>query len=276
MLLTARPGPGSLIFMGHCRAVSIALAILFGATALLALTVTAPGSAPPDWPPFLRASDEYPAQIASTVRRLWVDATFTRTVTAEPAPVPLAFYLRFVDAPDVTAAAARYLHLTTYEVKVLGGDWYEADDGANTRGVYHVLMRDGARRVVLSWGTHRGSILGTIGGSALTRLELADEGGRAAQRLVVNAVIDNGFAAGIARPVLLLFGWFVDRKLGEAFRTAATVAAWAQANPDDFCAWLQKSFAGERRGEVLDIFQECGHQPAAASHRSRRSSPRIQ
>jgi hypothetical protein len=34
-------------------------------------------------------------------------------VKAEPAAVPLSSYLRFVDAPDVTAAIARHLGLTT-------------------------------------------------------------------------------------------------------------------------------------------------------------------
>ena len=32
------------------------------AMACFALTVTSPGSAPPDWPPFLRARAEYPAR----------------------------------------------------------------------------------------------------------------------------------------------------------------------------------------------------------------------
>jgi hypothetical protein len=226
--------------------------------AFLALTVTALGSAPPGWPPFLRASEEYPPQIATTVRRLWSDATFTRTVRADPAPVPLSFYLRFVDAPDVTAAAARHLRLTTYDVKVLGDGWYEADDGhGGAHGVYRVLVRDGGRRVLLSWGTHRGSMLGTIGGSALTRLEFADDGGRATQRLAVNVIIDNGIAARITRPILLLFGWFVDRKLAEAFRTAAAAAAWAHAKPDEFCAWLGFALTGDRRAELLDVFDEC-------------------
>jgi hypothetical protein len=267
--------------MRDFRAALISLAAVVCATALLALTVTARG-APTDWPPFLRASEEYPAQIATAVKRLWVDATFTRTVSGEPAPVPLAFYLKFVDAPDVTAAAARHLGLTTYDVKVLGDDWYQADDGDRTRGVYHVLVRDGARRVILSWGTHHGSILGTIGGSALTRLEFGDDTGRATQRLAVNAIIDNGVAATITRPILLLFGWFVDRKLGEAFRTAAAAAAWAHANPDDFCAWLSGAISGERRAELLDVFAECAaaasdkSQPAMLSQRSRRSSPRTQ
>jgi hypothetical protein len=227
--------------------------------AFLTLTVTSLGSAPPDWPPFLRASKDYPAQIANAVRRLWIDATFTRTVSADPAPVPLSFYLRFVDAPDVTAAAARHLRLTTYDVKVLGDDWYEADDGhGGAHGVYRVLARDGGRRVLLSWGTHRGSILGTVGGSALTRLEFADDAGRTTQRLTVNVIIDNGIAASIiTRPILLLFGWFVDRKLTEAFRTTAAAAAWAHAKPDDFCAWLDRALAGDRRAELLDVFGEC-------------------
>ena len=233
-----------------------AVGIVMSATALLALTVTSLGSAPRDWPPFLRATDEYPAPIATAVRRLWTDATFTRTVTADPAPVPLSFYLRFVDAPDLAAAAARHLRLTTYEIKVLGDDWYEAG-GGGAQGVYRVLVRDDGRRVVLSWGTHRGSILGTIGGSALTRLEFTADGGRTAQRLVVNVIIDHGVAAGITRTILPLFGWFVDRKLTEGFRTTAAAAAWAHAKRPEFCAWLGGAFTADRRSQLLAVFDEC-------------------
>jgi hypothetical protein len=235
----------------------IALPTAVCAAALLALTAISPRAAPQDWPPFLRASDQYPAQIATAVRRLWTDATFTRTVSGDHAPVPLAFYLRFVDTPDVTAAAARHLRLTTYDVKAVGDDWYEVDNGSSTQGVYHVLARDGGERVLLSWGTHRGSVLGTLRGSALTRLEFADAGGRATQRLATSVIIDNGFAAGMTRPFLLLFGWLVDRKLNEAFRTAAAAAAWAHAKPDEFCAWLGGVVGDERRTEVLDVFKEC-------------------
>lgn len=250
------------------------------AMALAALAVTSVGSARGDWPPFLPESDDYPAPIAKAITRLWTDATFTRTVSAAPAPVPLASYLRFVDAPDVTAAAARHLGLTTYNVKVLGGDWYEADDGNRTRGVYHVLLRDGGRRIVLSWGTHHGSIFGTIGGSALTRLELGDDAGGVTQRLVVNVIVDNGLAASVTRPILFLFGGFVDRKLTEAFRTASAAAAWAHAKPEEFCAWLRGAVIDRRRAELRNVFDECVHperyQGAALSQRSRRSSPRMQ
>lgn len=240
------------------RALRIGSAAAGCAMMLLALTVTSPASVPGSWPPFLHARDEYPPQIVDAVRRLWLDATFTRTVTADAAPVPLPFYLRFVDAPDVAAAAARHLRLTTYEVTVRGDDRYEAA-GGGARGVYRVLMRDGGRRVVLSWGTHRGSILGTIGGSALTLLEFGDTAdGRVTQRLVVNAIIDNGVLASLTKPFLLLFGRFVDRKLTEAFQTTATAAAWAHANPGDFCAWLDRTVTGDRRAELLDVFDECG------------------
>lgn len=249
--------------IGGSRALRIASAAAVCAMVLLALTVTSPASVPGSWPPFLHARDAYPPQIADAVRRLWLDATFTRTVTADAGPVPLPFYLRFVDAPDVAAAAARHLRLTTYEVKVRGDDSYEAA-GGGARGVYRVLMRDGGRRVVLSWGTHRGSILGTIGGSALTQLEFGDTAdGRVTQRLVVNAIIDNGVLASLTRPFLLLFGKFVDRKLTEAFQTTATAAAWAHGNPGDFCAWLDRTVTGDRRAELLDVFDECGSRLAA-------------
>jgi hypothetical protein len=195
--------------------------------------------------------------MAAAITRLWSDATFTRSVTGDPAPVPLAFYLRFVDAPDVTAAAARHLRLTTYEVKAVGDDRYEVDNGNSTQGVYQVLARDERTRVLLSWGTHRSAILGTLGGSALTRLEFGDDAGRATQRLAANVIVDNRFAAGMTRPFLALFGWLVDRKLNEAFRTAAAAAAWAHARPEEFCAWLGGAIGDERRVELRDVFDEC-------------------
>ena len=230
---------------------------MFVAVVLLVLTVTALGSAPLDWPPFLRASDEYPAEIARDVKRLWTDATFTRTVSADPAPVPLSFYLRFIDAPDLAAAAARHLRLTTYDVKVLDDDVYEVNNGDSTHGVYRVLRRDGGRRILLSWGRHRGPIVGTVGGSALTTLDFANDSGRSSQRLAVNVIVDQRATATITRAIVPLFGWLVDRKLGEAFRTAAAAAAWAHGKPHEFCAWLNAALTAARRRELLDVFDEC-------------------
>jgi hypothetical protein len=80
--------------------------------------------------------------------------------------------------------------------------------------------------------------------------------GRTTQRLV-NAIIDNGTAAGITRPFLLVFGWFVDRKLTEAFRHTAAAAEWGHAKPDDFCAWLNRALSVDRRAELRDVFEQC-------------------
>ena len=241
--------------------------------ALLGLAIASLAAVSPDWPPFLRAGQEYPAPVASAVKRLWTNATFTRTVRADPAPVPLSFYLRFIDAPDVTAAAARHLGLTTYHVRALGEDHYEADDGhGGARGVYRVLERGVGRRVLLSWGSHRGSILGTVSGSALTQLEFADDGGRARQGLTVNVIIDQGIVAGVTRPILVLFGGFMDRKLNEAFRTAAGAATWAHAKPQEFCAWLERAVTRVRRAELREVFDECAGRavPRAGSAPARR------
>ena len=195
--------------------------------------------------------------VAGTVRQLWTGPTFTRTLSADPAPVPLGFYLRFVDAPDVTAAAGRHLRLTTYNARVLGDDWYQADDGC--RHAWRLprarARRRTARRAVV--GTHRGSIFGTVGGSALTRLEFAEDRGRTTQRLAVNVIIGNGVVAGITRTVLPLFGWFVDRKLAEGFRTGAAAAAWAHANTTECYAWLRGAFTADRRAELRQVFSEC-------------------
>lgn len=250
------------------------------AAGLVVLTVSSAGAGASAWPPFLPAPDEYPGYIARAITRLWTEPTFAREVRAAPAPVPPASYLRFVDAPDLTAAAARHLDLAQYDVDVLGNDWYAANDHDGARGIYRVLLRDGGRRVVLSWGTHRGAILGAVHGSALTRLDFSGEAGRTGQRLAVHVIIDSAVAAGLTRTMLPIFGWLVDRKLTEGFRTTSRVAAWAQDRPDEFCAWFGGALTPERRAELAGAFEECGRQdavrPPAAVTRSdgRASAPR--
>jgi hypothetical protein len=70
-------------------------------------------------------------------------------------------------------------------------------------------------------------------------------------------IVDNAVAAGVTRPILLLFGWLVDRKLAEAFRTATAAARWAHEHPADFCAWLDSAVAIDRRANLRDVFGEC-------------------
>jgi hypothetical protein len=223
----------------------------------LALVAAVGGSAPP-WPPFLPARDTFPPDLAVSVERVWTDPTLSRTVRGRSASVPFDTYLAFVDAPDVTTAAARFLKLGRYQVKALAADWYEADDHDGSRGIYRILLREPHRRVVLSWGEHHGRILGAIGGSALTVIDLRERDGVVDQELAAYVRIDNAFAAALARLLLPIFGHLADRKLSEGFAVTAKVAEWAVAHPGDFCAWLRREpFPSERREPLLQALPAC-------------------
>jgi hypothetical protein len=210
-----------------------------------------------EWPSFLPERANYSSPVAAAVQRLWTHPTFSRTVESKPADLPLVSYLRFVDAPDLTAAAARHLGVARYEVHARGDGWYEADDHDGARGVYLVLLRQGGRRAIVSWGTHRSAILGAVSGTALTLLEFEDRRGRTAQRLTAYVDIENRAAAALTRLLLPVFGGIVDRKLVEGFTVTARVAAWARSEPDGFCAWLSRELEPGRREELLEVFREC-------------------
>lgn len=197
--------------------------------------------------------------MVAAVERVFRDLTLSRTVEGRAARVPFESYVVFVDAPDVTAAAARFRRLARYEVQALGEDWYRADDRAGARGLYRVLLRDRTRRVILSWGEHTGSLLGTISGSALTLLELDPRDGQVGQRITVYVQIDQAFAAALARLLVVVFGGIADRKLTEGFTVAARVAEWAVEHPGEFCPWLraETSLDPARRERVLAAVPGC-------------------
>lgn len=208
--------------------------------ALLATVLVAAGGEAPAWPPFLPPRETFPPDLAASVEHVWTDATLTRRVEGRPAAVPFETYVGFVDAPDVTAAAARFLKISRSEVRWLGGDWYGADDQDGSQGVYRVLVSESHRRVMLSWGRHTGRFLGTIGGSALTVIDFRERDGRVDQSLATWVRIDNAVAAALARLLLPIFGHLADRKLTEGFTISGRVAEWALARPDEFCAWLAR------------------------------------
>lgn len=209
--------------------------------AALAVAVLARASAATAWPSFLPPPGTLSPGVVSAVERVLAEPTLNRRVEVAPARVPLATYIAFVDSPDATAAAARHLGVARYEVHMLDDeDWYEADDHDGARGVYRVLVRTATRRVMLSWGTHTGSILGTIGGSALTVLDLEARGEGTGQRLQAYVLIENRVAAALARILIPIFGYVADRKLDEGLRVTARVAQWAVERPAEFCAWLER------------------------------------
>lgn len=213
----------------------------------------------PAWPPFLPPAQSFSPAVAAGVERVWNNPTLSRSVEGEPAAVPVAIYVAFVDAPEVTAAAARHLTLANYEVRERDDGSYEADDHKGARGIYRVLVRENRRRVILSRGSHSGPILGTIRGSALTVMDFEEQDGRTRPRLTAYVLIDNRVAATLARVLRLVFGHVADAKLVEGFTVTARVAAWAVQHSDEFCAWLDASpIPSVRREPLLDVLPHCG------------------
>jgi len=238
---------------GKARALAPALVLL---VALAASAADEPAA--PAWPPFLEPRAAFPDEIAAAIARVWREPTLARTVHAKPAPVPFALLAALVDAPEVTAAAARHRELARWKVRALGDERWEAEDGDGARGRYRVLRRDARRRVILSSGEHASFLLGTITGSALTLLDLEPREAGVEQSLHAWVRIDNPVAAFLARVLITLFGGLADRKLGEGLRVTAAVAAWAVERPGEFCAWLaREALPPERRDRVRDALPAC-------------------
>ncbi len=219
---------------------------------VLAVAGAARGETAERWPPFLPPAATLPAAIAAGVEQAWTRPTILRHVDGEAAHAPIDLYAALIDAPEVTAAAARHLGVARYDVRRRGPDRYEVDDGAGAHGEYHVLVRERTRRVMFSRGRHVGRVLGTITGVALTDLRFDGHAGEVRQRLTAWVVIDNRVAALFARLFIPFFGQVADRKLQEAFRAAARVAEWAVSRPAEFCPWLRgESSLSEARQPVL-------------------------
>jgi hypothetical protein len=211
------------------------------------------------WPPFLPDPADLPPNVVRDVERVWRDPTLSRTVKGRPARVPFELYTAFVDMPEVTAAAARHLELADYTVKRLDNETYQADDHDGARGRYRVLVRTPRRRVILSWGRHTGRVLGSIGGSALTVLDLTERDGAVDQQLTAYVLIDNAVAARLARLLVPVFGGLADRKLAEGFAVTAQVAEWAVNRPAEFQAWVERQpLPRERRQVVLRALHNDG------------------
>src|SRR5882724_1129582 len=89
--------------------------------ALVGAAAWADGPAP-GWPAFLPPRDAFPADLAAAVERTWIDRTLSRTVRGPSVRAPFDLYSALIDAPDVTAAAARYRSFSRDEVRLVGDD----------------------------------------------------------------------------------------------------------------------------------------------------------
>lgn len=229
--------------------------------AVLLLTATATTVAAgerPAWPPFVPSREELPPGVAKKIEKVWGNPTLRRTVHGQPAPVPFEVYALFIDTPDLTAAAARHLDLAKWDVRTVEPDVYEADDHEGAHGAYRVLVHEHHRRVILSWGEHRGSILGTIAGSSLNVIDLQEASDGVEPTLTAYVLIENRAAAILARSLIAVFGWAADDKLMRGFKVTAKVAQWAVGRPGDFCRWLaSEPLSPERREQALAAVSTC-------------------
>jgi len=232
--------------------------LVVAVTLLFALATGASGAPAQSWPPVLASRESYPPDVSATVERVWTDPTLSRTVRGRAARVPMDVYLAFLDAPDVTAAAARFKGFASYDIRAVDDSHYLASDGAGARGSAEVLRRQPQRVVVLSRGEHTGPLLGTITGSALTVLDLEQQRHSVNPTLVVYVYIDNPVAASVARTLVPTFGFIADRKLGEGMRVTAEVAEWAVDPSGSFCEWLAREpLRPARRDRILIVLPSC-------------------
>jgi hypothetical protein len=241
--------------------------LLEAAAILMTLATGASGGPSERWPSLLGSREGFPPDVSAAVERVWSEPTLSRTVIGRSARVPLDVYVAFLATPEVTAAAARFRKLVSYEIQALDDNRYWASDGDGARGFAQVLRREPRRLVVLSQGKHTGPFLGSISGSALTILDLEAQQNVVASRLTAYVYIDNPTAAALARLLIPTFGFIADRKLGEALRVTAEVAEWAVDQSGSFCAWLAREQVPQAaRDRVLTALSSCA--PAPGRHRS--------
>jgi len=232
--------------------------LLAAATVLLTLATGAGGAPVSSWPSFLGSRETFAPDVSAAVERVWIEPTLSRTVNGPSAHVPFDVYVTFMDTPEVTAAAARFRKLGSYEIQALDDDRYRANDGDGAQGVAQVLRREPRRSVILSQGQHTGPILGTIRGSALTVLDLEPRADAVDSRLTAYVHIDNRVAAAAARLLVPSFGFLADRKLGEGLRVTTEVAEWAVDRSGGFCEWLAREpVPPMRRDRILAALPRC-------------------
>ena len=232
--------------------------VLAAATFLLALATGASDAAAGPWPSLLGPREAFSPEVSAAVERIWIKPTLSRTVNGPPARVPLEVYAAFVDTPEVTAAAARFRKLASYDVQALDDDRYRGDDGDGARGFSQVLRREGRRRVIFSQGEHTSPILGTISGSAITVLDLEQRGDSVDPTLTAYVYIDGRVASAAARLLIVSFGFLADRKLAEGLRITSEVAEWAVDRSGGFCEWLAREpLPPARRNRIVTALPSC-------------------
>jgi hypothetical protein len=233
-------------------------ALMAAVAYLLVLTPSAGGVPAKPWRSLLGSTEVLAPEVSAAIERVLTAPTLERQVHARSARTPLDVYLAFLDAPELTAAAARFLKLASYDVHVVDDDRYEADDGDGARGFSQVIRRDRQRRVIFSQGEHTGPILGKVRGYALTVVELEPRGEFVDTAITAYVYIDDRIAAGLTRVLIASLGFLADRKLTQGLRITAEVAEWAADPSGGFCEWLAREpLAPGRRNRIVSVLPSC-------------------
>ena len=80
---------------------------------LLVLTPSAGGVPARPWRSLLGSTEVLAPEVSAAIERVLAAPTLERQVHARSARTPLDVYLAFLDAPELTAAAARFLKLAS-------------------------------------------------------------------------------------------------------------------------------------------------------------------
>lgn len=229
-------------------ATAVLIAVLAAATNV--------GAAAEDLPPWIPEPERLPLEIRAEISAIWKRRTIARTAAGQPAPVPIALYQLFVDAPEITAAAGLHLGVGKYRVTRQGADVYDVEDGDGARGQYRVIARNPIQRVVIAKIERTTRLIGHVRASSLSLLTLTPDIGtdgkpQIAQRVDNVVRIDHRVVALIAKLVLPLFPEYADRKIAEIFNVAAKVSAWGHEQPEAFCQWLAEQPDADRHRQTF-------------------------
>jgi hypothetical protein len=161
-------------------------------------------------------------------------------------------YVALINAPEVVAAAANHLRMTTATLSVVADRTYEWRSTDGSQALLLVLLSEPTQQVTLSQGQLVVNGL-TIRGSVLGNLSLSSGEGGVHQELATYVRIDNAILAWLTKAFLPLMPSTVDAELSRGFAITGAVARWAWQDREEFCRWQETSrFAPERVKLIAD------------------------
>jgi hypothetical protein len=202
------------------------------------------------WPPFLPHSADKRSD--DLVAQMWQKRTFERKLNPAPVSVPMDLYVALINAPEVVAAAANHLGMTTSTLNAVADRTYEWRSQEGSRALLRVLLSEPTQQVTLSQAQLVVHGI-TIRGSVLGHLKLSSVEGGVHQELATYVRIDSAILAWLTKAFLPLMPRTVDAELSRGFEITGAVARWAWQDREEFCHWQETSrFAPERVKLIAD------------------------